>query len=253
MGKDIRTITNPYEYNSHKLDKNSFVGRSQNIRDFYGLIDDFNENGKIPNVIVTGEKSIGKSSLIHQFSKYIQSARFFVFNRELSGNISEYQLVKEIFDKVYTEVAPVDKTCLSSYQQEIWFTLTEAFENHKSSFMDREIRFATSYWKHAEGKGGDLDYNTLLADFRKIVGALKEVGYKGVAIFIDEFQELASNPRLISLLRQLTEDMDDFLVVGAGLPVVLSNNHFDKFRRTSKVQSLVGLSREVASENWTTR
>lgn len=238
---DVRSISNPYEYNTHKLDRNSFVGRSDSLNDFYKLFDDFKSTGNIHNVIVSGDKSIGKSSLLHQYKKYMQNSRFFVFDKEVAGGADEYQFFKEIIDKAYTEVAPVEDTCLSAEQQDIWFCLTEYFEEHKSSFMEREIRLATIYSKYKEGKRVELDYNVIDSDFRRILTALDAVGYRGLAIIIDEFQELASNPKLLSLLRQLTENLSNVFIVGAGLPSILSNSNFDKFCRTSKVQYLKGL------------
>ena len=241
---DHRSITNPYEYRTHILDRHSFVGRSDKLEEFNRLFEsEYETTGALNNVLISGEKSIGKSSLLHQYKKHLQNSGYFVYEKELAGHVDEYQFIKEIIDKVYTEIAPVEETCLSAQQQEIWFCLTEYFEEHKSTFMDREIRFATIYSKYKDGKKVELDYNVLESDVKRIISALGTVGYRGLVVLVDEFQELSTNRKLLSILRQLGENINNFSIVAAGLPQLISESNFDKFRRTSKIQTLLGLTK----------
>ncbi|SIO41218.1 ATP-binding protein [Halodesulfovibrio marinisediminis] len=244
MTSKLRELTNPYDHNTHILKRREFAGRSGLLEEFENVLEGFAQERKIPNWIISGDKSIGKSSLLHQYRLLLQDYGFFVFHHEVpvSDSVCEFQFFKEVFDHIYSEVDPMEEGCLSAFQQEIWFTLTESLDAHPSSYLERELRFPTLFSSFISNNNTKLSIKSLEKDFMKVVQALSQSEYEGLVIIVDEFQELSKNNTLLSFIRQLSENIPRLSVIGAGLPSMLSCSNFDKFCRTAKSQILDGLN-----------
>ena len=60
-----------------------------------------------------------------------------------------------------------------------------------------------------------------------------KMDFTGLAIIIDEFQELSSNVFLLDTLRNLSENLVGLLIIGAGIPSFLNDSNFEKFIRAA--------------------
>jgi hypothetical protein len=234
----VRGIANPYDYSTHRLEANDFIGRSNHLIKFTNLLEDHNKGNRLKNVTIIGNKSYGKSTLLHRLKQILQNYEFVVYETELYRNsphpIDEFELFKNIINHIFDNFAPIPDSCLDTTQQDIWYSLTLQGFSHSSKFVERKTGFGTFYSNVKQGLPQSLPYDVLERDFISLVEALTNKGsYKGVAILIDEFQELERNTELLDMLRKLSDCIPSLMVIGAGLPPSLQNTSFDKFIRTS--------------------
>lgn len=235
----LRKMLNPYDFNNYKLDQNEFVGREGHIENLALILEDYNKTTKLKNIVINGEKSIGKSTLLNRFDQILRDYNFVTYYKELPRNASneydEFDFFKELISDLYYRFAPIEKSCLDVIQQDIWNSLTEHNLNHKSSYLEREINFATQYSNKIKKLDVKFSDKAIEKDMEKIIDALtsNELEYLGFAILIDEFQELSNNTILLDTLRKLSENLTGLIIIGAGLPSLVSNPNFEKFNRTA--------------------
>jgi len=248
---ELRKLSNPYSVTkSPKLSPGQFIGREPEISVFRSILDGYRTSGRIQNVVVTGEKSIGKSSLLNRYKQILEGYKFVVFERELlrgaSGEIDEFEFFKDIISELFDRLAPPEGRFFDVAQSEIWFSLTSDTYQHESDFKDRSLTFATQYSNRKRGFPEKLSYKQMERDFSQILDQLVSVQMEieGFAILIDEFQELQRNPFILDTLRQLSESLTGLIVIGAGLPTFLDHPSFEKFARSAAPINLVGLKRE---------
>ncbi len=246
----IKSISNPYDYSTHRLNSSQFIGREKHIDNLVLMLEEFKKTSRAKNVLISGDKSIGKSSLLYRFEQKLLDYNFFTYNIELSKDKSsktdEFDFFKELFNTIFEKFSPIEDTCLDSVQQEIWYSLTSHNLDHKSSFLERKLGFASQYANRKKGIDEKLSIKILEKDFKNLIEALIlcDCDIYGIAILIDEFQELDRNSDLIDILRQLTEIIPEILIIGCGLPNLLDNPSFEKFCRTSALINLHGLEKK---------
>jgi len=242
--KKVRSINNPYDYSTHKLNSCEFIGRLNEVQSFHKILNNYVSNTTLKNITICGEKSIGKSTLLNRFKQILQDYDYAIYETELSidkgREIGEYDFFKNIINDFYVKYAPIEESCLDVKQQEIWFNLTTNQDDETSTFIDRKIEFATFYSNFLLRKKQELPYETLEKDFTNIVDAMTspELKFIGVAILIDEFQELQRNVFILDTLRKLSENITGLIIIGSGLPELIDNKSFEKFVRTSYPISL---------------
>jgi hypothetical protein len=245
---ELRELLNPYDYCTHRIAEKEFVGRKKHIEDFRLILDDYQQTTKFKNLIINGEKSIGKSTLANRFKQILQDYNIITYEVELSkdpnNRIDEFDFFKEFFGYIFENFSPIENTCLDARQQEIWYSLTGYKLEHDSNFIERKINFATQYSNRKKGISEKISIHSLKRDFERVVDAItsKDFEYCGIAILIDEFQELSKNLDLIDTLRILSEDVMGLMIIGTGLPITINNPSFEKFCRTAYITDLNKLS-----------
>jgi len=215
------------------------VGREGELSKLIAILDDYRKTSNLKNLILTGEKSIGKSSLLNRYKSILQYYNLVVYEVELhrdpNNEIDEFEFFKDLFNELFEQYAPPEGSFFDVQQSEIWFSLTSNTYSHDSNFKERILLFPTQYANKKRGIDEVLSYKSIEKDFEKILDELisTDIEIEGLAILIDEFQELTRNTKILDVLRQLTENLTGLLVIGAGLPTFLENPIFEKFCRIS--------------------
>ena len=245
--EDLKKMENPYFPLTSKLLYHQFIGREAEITKLQNILDEYKKTSNLKNVIISGNKSIGKSSLMNRYKQLLQSNNFIVYEIELprdaSIEIDEFEFFKNIIDELFEHYAPPEGSFFNEEQSEIWFSLTSDKYNHESDFLKREIRFASQYANRKRGIEEKLSYKLVERDFEKIMDQLisTEMEIEGLAILVDEFQELSRNILILDILRQVSENLPSIMLIGAGLPTYLDNPIFEKFSRLSTTTNLRGM------------
>lgn len=245
----IREMPNPYFPITSQLSASEFIGRENEISKFSSILEDYPKTLNLKNVIITGEKSIGKSTLLHRLKQKLHDYKFIVYEveliRDISIDIDEFEFFKDLINELFVKYAPPEGAYFDPQQSEIWFSLTTGKYEHKSDFINRKIGFATQYANRKRGINEKLSYKSLEKDFEAIIDQLvsTEMEAEGFAILIDEFQELSRNVLVLDILRQLSEKLAGLMVVGAGLPTFLDIPSFEKFSRVSVPINLKSMER----------
>ncbi|MCE5316115.1 MAG: AAA family ATPase [Parachlamydia sp.] len=249
----IRNISNPYILTPRLL-FSQFVGREKEINKLRQILEEYRKSFRTRNMIITGNKSIGKSTLLNRYKQILEDHHFLVYEIELPRDssviISEFEFFKDLFNELFDKYAPPEGNFFSVEQSEIWYSLTSGTYEHRSSIQDRVLAFATQYANKKRGIQETLSLKQLERDFESILNQIisPDMETQGLAILVDKFQELSRNVIILDLLRQLTEKLPGLMVIGAGLPTFLENAMFEKFVRTAEATSLLPMGREDVLE-----
>jgi len=237
--KKLREIPNPYFPIKTNIPSKEFVGRTEELHQFRIQLEEYKATLKTSNILITGEKSIGKSTLLNRFLSLLDDFNFCVVHQELSRDssidINEFEFFRDLIDSLFIKYAPPEGSFFDQAQSDIWFSLTSSTYSHESSYIDRKLLFPTQYANYKNNIRESLSYQRLENDFEKILDELtgSEMEFIGLVIVIDEFQELSRNPIVLDILRRLSENLVGITIIGAGLPQLVDNSLFEKFIRTA--------------------
>ena len=237
--ENIREMPNPYFPITSKLSSKEFIGRTDQVSRLQAILDDYVRTSNLKNIIISGEKSVGKSCLLNRHRQVLQQYNFAVFEVELPRGtgvpIDEFEFFKALLDELFEKYAPPEGVFFDQQQCEIWFSLTRGEYSHSSNFQQRALAFPTQYANQKREFHEVLSYKQVERDFEKVLDELicKEMQIEGLAILVDEFQELSRNTLILDMLRQLSENLTGLMVIGAGLPTFFDNSAFEKFSRIS--------------------
>ena len=193
---EIRKMANPYVPMTPRLLPEEFIGRESEVAKLHYTIDEYRKTQYIRNIIISGDRSIGKSTLVNRYKQILEDNNFIVYEVELqrdpSLKIDEFEFFKDLFDYIFERYAPPEGYFFDELQSEIWFSLTTDKYEHESDFKDRRLNFASKYASKKRGIDEKLSVNQLKKDFEVILEQIisKEMEIDGLAIIIDEFQEL---------------------------------------------------------------
>jgi hypothetical protein len=250
----VRKLPNPFFPITSKLKPSKFIGREAEIAKFDNIIDDYLSTLRQKNIVVSGEKSIGKSTLMNRFKQILEDHNIIVYEIELprdaSVEINEFDFFKDIINELFVKYAPPDGGFFDTQQSEIWFSLTSDKYEHTSDFKERMIGFASQYANYMKGLNEKISLKQLEKDFDQIMGQIigPMMESNGFAIIIDEFQELSRNVAILDILRQMSEKLTGLMIIGSGIPTFLNNAIFEKFVRTSETINLKKFNRKESLE-----
>lgn len=245
MYKSLRDIPNPYNPTEEVKNEKLFVGRDREINKISSAIDDYISSGIKKNFIITGGKSIGKSSLLNIIKKRLSDKKLLPVSFIINKNkiISPLVFFKELVDSVLESGSNADFLNIKSdddkfTQKEIWESLTN-YGEHESNKGDRELYLAEIYALALKNNRFDLPLSevNLIKDFKFLVISAIKFEYKGIVILIDDFQLLSENDSIIQLLQRLMEEVDGLLFIMAGNQL-LNSDSFDKIIRRSETINL---------------
>jgi AAA+ ATPase superfamily predicted ATPase len=191
--ENLRRLPNPYHITSH-LYSRQFVGRENEIEKFKQILEKYRKTATLNNVIISGSKSIGKSTLLNRFIQLLENYNFIVYTvdigRDPSIKINEFEFFKDLINELFEKYGQPDGDFFDNEQCEIWFSLTSNEYKHNSDFKDRKIRFATQYANYKKGIEEKISIKSIEKDFEEILGQIisKGMDSHGLAILIDEFQ-----------------------------------------------------------------
>jgi AAA+ ATPase superfamily predicted ATPase len=124
----VRQQPNPYFPITSRLISNKFVGREAELLKFRSLLEDYGKTLRQKNFVVSGEKSIGKSTLLNRFKQILEDHNFIVYEVELprdpSVKINEIEFFKDLINELFEKYGAPDGGFFDIQQSEIWFSLT---------------------------------------------------------------------------------------------------------------------------------
>jgi hypothetical protein len=235
----IKGLPNPYLPITHKVVEKEFVGREGAVDMLRKMLGESESGRRLSNILIIGEKSIGKSTLLNRYREILEDNNFVLYETELTRDtrqtIDEFEFFKELFGDLFTRFGPPDGSFFDQQQTQIWFELTMGEYHSESSIIDRRLLLPTHYSSKKNGRNEILSYKALESDFGTILEQLTsaESDFRGLAVVVDEFQELGRNSFILESLRKLTEKYPQLVVIGAGVPTFLNDPVFEKFLRVS--------------------
>ena len=245
--EQLKEMPNPYSLDV-RLSSKEFIGREKETNLLKSELDDYTKTGNLKNILISGEKSIGKTTLLNRFVQILQDYQFEVFEYELprnsKGSIDEFDFFKEMINQMFDHYGAPEGSFFDQDQSNIWYSLVSNKYEHQSNFTEREIEFATLYANRKKGINEKISDIQMKKDFEKILNNLisSDMDINGFAIVIDEFQELKENILLLHILRKLTEEIPWLIMIGAGLPIILKDGSYEKINRNSTLLDIKKMS-----------
>jgi hypothetical protein len=246
--ENLHKIRNPYRLDNVRLSSREFVGREQAITEIKGMLANYESTARLQNIVISGEKSFGKTALLQRFNTILIDNNFEVFETDLStvGKINEFEIIKDIIDAIYRKYDSYELPGCKIFdkdQMEIWYSLTVHPYEHESNYVKRYLEFPSQYASYKKGNKEQLSSHSIIRDFEKIIDDLlnADIDMSGFAILIDEAQMLQHSRHFIELLRHITANVLSIFVILCGLPTLVENKEYEKFSRTAIPIKLRGM------------
>ena len=102
---ELRQLPNPYQPITARLSEKQFVGREDEKQTLFDMLSGYRSSSNLSNILISGDKTIGKSTLLGQFNKVLQSHNFLVFETELTRDqkqeIEPIDFFKSVIDFLF--------------------------------------------------------------------------------------------------------------------------------------------------------
>lgn len=196
-----KRIIDPFFPNRPVEDPNRFEGREEEIDE---IIDSLfqSANGNPIHTIITGERGIGKSSLLFQ-------TRLLATGNNAISEKFEIDLGVEKFDFITAWVDGGSDQSLENLMQSI---LNELQSSLRNFFNGWKIEFDLGgFVKLSKADSKDKSITDLVTEFiiqiNRVTKEVEKQGKQGIIIFIDELDRIPVNSGLASFLKICTERM----------------------------------------------
>jgi len=245
----VKAIRNPYKpYQNTDLIEDLFIGRLTEIEVMHQFLDDFQATQRLDNnVIIFGEKSVGKSTLLKRFMSILEGT-FETYFLELDK--ADIENTREFFEKIIDEVLKTNEEMI--YDNELDNTsldklFLEDWEKYRND-LELELPRAKQFYLQRSSQTPspqdlERDFNRLINDLSKM-----DESINGLVIFIDEAHLLKFNSEIIRNLNYLSAEIPNLMVITGGLKELMYDESFTKLKRNSFHFEISGLSRHQIQE-----
>lgn len=246
MYKSLHELPNPYKPFDEIKNEKLFVSRRKEINKVEQAIDNYLSSGVRRNFVVIGDKSLGKSSFLHQLKTKFILKDFLTVYFTLTPKKAETELVffKELFDSIISAGEENDflhrtENNIAFTQYEIWESLT-TYGQHKSNKMERRLFLGDIYANSLIHHKFDISLSEtkLTKDFRYLSKDAQQSCYQGISILIDEIQFLSHNDSIIQLLLQVMQNTEDIIFVLCGDNRIKTESFEKILRHTEQIEIL---------------
>lgn len=245
MYRSIREIPNPYNHTAEIKESKFFAGRKKELEFVLGNISDFIEHGQKSDFIITGDKSIGKSSFLNIVKENLENIGVLVAHLTLTQNKASSNLLffKELIDVILdggerNKFLNIKNSGGVFTQREVWEELTDSA--NYLDFKDKtSLYFAKTYANSLIKDDLNIHISevNLIKDFRYLENESRNHGFKCMIILIDEFQLLSSNDTLIQLIQRLMDEVENLSFILSGNQLIKGDS-FEKIKRKSELIEL---------------
>ncbi len=220
MYKSLREIPNPYIHDNEIRDRSLFVGRNNEQNELKNIIKDYKHTSALRNIIIIGNKSVGKSSLLAQYDNFLSAENFLTIRIDCDSRNTTNSIL--FFGQLFSKLLENIKIVENVY-----------------SVIDKDyMKFYPIYENFSNSKDDTILLDEILKkDFEVIINKLEKIEYDGIAILIDDCQLLIQNQYIIDLLQKLMIKLKKTLFILSGNKS-LEDSKFEKLLRQSNVIEL---------------
>lgn len=206
-------VYNPYDFGNPVSDTSLFAGRSAELKDINYYLDLAGKAPRPINIVLTGPRSSGKTSLLNIIDAEAKSRGHVIVRIDLNeGDADPFSLFYKIYDGVL--IASVEAGTFAGPSGRV-------FEEYRDT-IDSGVPVGTStgtlrfprHYAIASSSGRSLSEPTLKADLKTISA---ETGRLFVLIF-DECDVLGKSRIELELLRNVFMNLPGYMLVFAGTP-----------------------------------
>lgn len=230
---------NPFTYQKEIVEDSNFVDRKDARDDIQYYLEQA-ALGECYNIAVTGQDSVGKSSLLNMVSKDAKDNDVLPIKIHLDrvNIVSELEFFKELYEIILSEGVEqdqIDRNLLTTFREKV-----------SGINADAEVSLGYSSTYLSLTSGGNPDAS---APRREIVSDLEElltekIEAVAVSLLVDDIEALSNNTDLLRKFESIVSDIDGFQLILAG------ENLSDELSRArlSLKQSFVEIYLEPFSE-----
>ena len=243
-----KEIKNPYKpYQKTNISTDLFIGRRKEIDVMYQFLDDFHKTNTLDNnVIIYGEKSVGKSTLLKRFESILEGTFETYFFDLDKADVKDN---REFFEKIISEILYENEELI--YQNDIETSIdSKFFEQWEEYRKGENVELARPKQFYLQRTYKSPTAQSLARDFKRLINdlSLMDESINGLVIIIDEAQLLKHNSEIVRNINVLSSEIDNMMFITAGLKELMTEEVFTKLKRNSFPFELLGLEEQEISE-----
>ena len=206
-----RTKLNPFTYQREIEDESDFVDR-ENVREDIQYYLEQASLGECYNIAITGQSSIGKSSLLNMVSKDAEDNHILPIKLQLDriNTVSEIEFFKELYEIILSdgvEKGQIDKGMLTKFRDKV-----------SGITVDGEVSlgYSSTYLKLTTGSNADTSVprREIISDLADLL--TERIEASAVSLLVDDAGAFSNNTDLLRKFESIVSDIDGFQLILAG-------------------------------------
>jgi len=219
---DEKMIVNPYDYINPIKTERYFADRKNELKEIEYILN-LAKGRKYFNIAILGERRVGKTSLLNIIKKNAVKRNLIVASFKLdeeSANMLD--VFKQMEEKIIIEGA---KKGFYREWDKVFLRVVEGIKTVTeitASISGIPLQLPNLYKAKKSQKDFDVSYTILENDFKKLWDHVS-MKVDAIIIIIDEAQLLAREKALLQRIRNLFEDLDGYILILSGTPLMLQD------------------------------
>ena len=207
-----RDLWNPYDFANPVDDRDLFAGRAPELKDIRYYLQRAARAPRPINLVLTGPRSAGKTSILNRIEQEAQEVKFCVARVDLNeGDVDPLALFCKIYDAIL--FAAVTEGAFAGLSGQVYAHYRSTIDGAPVEAGSPQLLFPRHY-ATAVANGRPLSEPTIKADLRAISHELA----RPCIILFDECDVLSKSRIELEMLRNVFMNTRGFMLVFAGTP-----------------------------------
>lgn len=222
MDSNKKILVNPFNISEPVKDPEKLFGRETEIEEIEKYFQE-GSLGQITHLAIIGERAAGKTSLLNILE--IRAKEYKLIPVKIDLNEGLASSARNLFFEFYNSLidAIVREDILGGEKGKFYSAYTDMMYSYTIPEGEefRFLRFPEQVAR-ARGREFQVSQNVVENDLRRLMTEVKDSGFKGVAIFFDEFDCLTQSRTLLEMLRNIFQRLYGYILIVAGSPMMFS-------------------------------
>lgn len=210
---------NPYDWRNPIRDQKIFAGRKEESSKIIDEVIRVKEKAGItPIVAVTGERRVGKTSLLWRIEEKCQEQHIesIIFPIETDKIQSSWEFWSEIFSRLLLNLKKKGVDIPVRSEAPVGFSTEETSSTSSRPLALKNLMFPSAYKYYFSGARVELSTVIIQNDLENIIRAFEEFGYEGLILIFDEAHLLVNSQSIKQQIRNTIQYVANCGIVFAG-------------------------------------
>ena len=233
-GEDSDIYTNPYHFGRPVSDEVNFAGREEELEEIQYYLSQARFSNYF-HIAVTGNRGVGKSSLLNVVDTRLQDEDFLPVKLRLNTEVVQSQMLffKEILEEIIAEGAEQGKIKDRYYEK--FRNLIDGLNPE----VEIPLGFGSVYigaQQNEATESTDVPQRVLQDDLEEIYRKAEENGVTSIVVLLDEADALAANRTILQKLRNVFSEVEGYNLILVGTEEMFEqlNDVFSPISRSFK-------------------
>ena len=210
---------NPYDWINPIRDQKIFAGRKEELSKIIDEVTRVKKNtGITPIVAVTGERRVGKTSLLLRIEGKCQEQHIksIIVPVETDKIQSSWEFWNEIFSRLLLNLKKKGVDITGQSEAPIGFSTEETSSESSRPPTLENLMFPSAYKYYISGARVELSTVIIQNDIANIIRAFQELGYEGLILIFDEAHNLVNSQNIKQQIRNTIQYVAKCGIIFAG-------------------------------------